>query len=153
MRLHRVSTQSRVQPSRLDATHGSCRHLVIVRVDQAAWPKPCDDFGQAGIGDGEAALASTEHAGAADHLLIHVPGGMHHDRPRQSIAIGRVESLESHRATMGTHIERTRFIGSGGGRVRMRLIGEALEPSRMRRVGTPAMGDQMRPHAAVSEVH
>lgn len=35
----------------------------------------------------------------------------------------------------------------------MWLIGEALEPSRMRRIGTSAMGNQMRPHAAVSEVH
>jgi hypothetical protein len=91
------------------------RYLVIVRVDQAAWPKPCHDFGQAGIGDGEAALAATKHAGVANHFLIHVPGTMHNDRPRQGIAIGRIESLEPHRAAMGTQIKRARSISSGGG--------------------------------------
>ena len=35
----------------------------------------------------------------------------------------------------------------------MRLIREALQPPRMRRVGTPAVGDPVRPHAAISEVH
>jgi hypothetical protein len=91
--------------------------LAIARVDQAAGPKPCHDFGQAGVGDGEAALAATQHAGVADHVLIHVPGTMYHDRARQGVAVRRVESLEPHRATMGTHIKRARSIGSGGGRV------------------------------------
>jgi hypothetical protein len=54
---------------------------------------------------------------------------------------------------MGTQIESTRSIRSRGGRIRPRLIGEALEPSRMSGVRTPAMGNPMRSHAAVSEVH
>src|SRR5258708_10206603 len=57
--------------------------LCSVRVDQAAWPKPCHDFGQAGVGDGEATLAATEHPGVADHFLIHVPGPMHQDGARE----------------------------------------------------------------------
>ena len=122
-------------------------------VDQAAWPKPRHDFGQARIRDGEAALASTEHPEVADHSLIHVPGTMHYDRPGQRVAIGRVQSLEPDRVTMSADIERTRSIGSSGGRVRVRLIGEALEPSRMSGVGAPSMGNQVRPHAALGEVH
>ena len=35
----------------------------------------------------------------------------------------------------------------------MRLIREALQPPRMRRVGTPAMGNQMRFYAADGKVH
>jgi hypothetical protein len=126
--------------------------LGFVRVDQAAWPKPRHDFGQAGIGDGEAALASTEHAGVADHSLIDVPGTMHHERAREGIAVRRVQSLEPHRVTMSADIERTRSIGSGGGRVRVRLIGEALEPTRVRRVGPSSVGNQVRPDAAVRDV-
>jgi hypothetical protein len=137
-----------VQPNRV-----SRRPLSFVSVDQAAWTKPRHDFGQAGIGDGEAALASTEHAGVADHFLIHIPGTMHHNRARERVAVRRIESLEAHRVTMGAHIERACFIGSGGGRIRVGLIREALEPSRMRRVGTPAMSNPMRPHAAISKVH
>src|ERR1700722_4812292 len=73
-------TGIRLRSSRkVSAPNGSGSHLAIVRVDQAPGPKPCHDFGQARIGDGEAALASTEHAGAAYHLLIHIPGAMHHD--------------------------------------------------------------------------
>jgi hypothetical protein len=53
---------------------------------------------------------------------------------------------------MSANIERTRFIGSGGGRVRVRLIGEALEPTCVKRVGPSSMGHPVRPHAAVSEV-
>ena len=34
----------------------------------------------------------------------------------------------------------------------MRLIGEALEPSRMSGVGAPSVGDQVRAHVAVGEV-
>src|SRR5258708_13803179 len=68
--------------------------LGSVRVDQAAWPKPCHDFGQAGAGDGEATLAATEHAGGADHFLIHVPGTMHPDRAGQRVLVFRVASLE-----------------------------------------------------------
>src|SRR5258707_13669412 len=89
--------------------------LGFVRVDQAAWPKPCHDFGQAGVGDGEATLAATEHAGVADHFLIHVPGTMHHDRARERVAVRRVESFEPHRAAVGSRIKRTRSIRSAGG--------------------------------------
>src|SRR5271167_2894202 len=131
----------------------SGRHLVIVRVDQAARPKPGHDFGQAGIGNGEAALAAAQHAGVADHFCTHVPRTMHHDRPGEGVAVGRVESLEPHRVTMGTDIEGTRSVGSRGGRVRARLVGETLEPSGMSRVGTPSMGDEMRAHAAVGKIH
>jgi hypothetical protein len=35
----------------------------------------------------------------------------------------------------------------------VRLIGEALEPTRMKRVGPSSMGNQVRSHAAVIEVH
>jgi hypothetical protein len=80
----------------------------LVRIDQAAGPKDCHDFGQAGIGDREAALASTQHAGVADHVLIHIPGTVHDDGPGEGVAIGRVESLEPHRATMGTGIDISR---------------------------------------------
>lgn len=72
------------------------RVLGFVRVDQAARPEPRRDFGQAGFGDGETALASTEHAGVADHLLTDVPGAMHDDRSGEGIAIGWVKSLETH---------------------------------------------------------
>src|ERR1700722_4990330 len=125
--------------------------LSFIRIDQAPWSKPGHDFGKARIGDGEAALASTEHAGVSDHVLINVPGAMHYDRPGESVAIGRVESLKPHRVTMGTDIKRTRSIGPRGGRIRARLVGEALEPSCMRGVRTPSVCDQMRPHAAISE--
>ena len=122
-------------------------------VDQPTWPKARHKFGQTRIGNGEASLASTEHAEVADHSVIHVPSTMHHDSPRQRVVIRRVQSLEPHRVAMSTDIDRTRSIGSGGGRVRVRLIGEALEPSRMRRVGTPSMCNQVRPHATVRKVH
>src|SRR5580658_5600110 len=138
---------------RLPLPPAECLSLSFVCVDQPAWTKPRHDFRQAGIGDGEATLASTEHTGAADHFLIHVPGAMHHDRAGKSVAVGGVQSLEPHRVTMGTHIQRVRFIGSGRSRIRAGLVGETLEPSRMRRVGTPAMGNQMRLHAAVREIH
>jgi hypothetical protein len=125
--------------------------LSSIRIDQAAWAKPGHDFGKTRIGNGEAALASTEHAGVSDHLLINVPGTMHYDRPVESVAIGRVESLEPYRVTMGTDIKRTRSIGSCGGRIRARLVGETLEPSCMRGVRTPSVCNQMRPHAAISK--
>jgi hypothetical protein len=127
--------------------------LDFVRVDQTAWTKPRHYFGQAGISDGEAALASAEHPGIADYLLIHVPGTMDHNRAREGVAVRRVQPLEPHRATMSAYIGRTRPIRSGGGRVRVGLVGEAFEPSRMRGVRTPSMSDQMRLHATVSKVH
>ena len=55
--------------------------LGFVRVNQAAGPKCRHDFGQAGIGDCEAAQTSTEHTGVAVHVLIHVPGSVYHNRP------------------------------------------------------------------------
>jgi hypothetical protein len=127
--------------------------LSLVGVDQAPWTQPRHDFGQAGVGDGEASLASAKHAEVADHLLIHIPGTMHHDRPRECVAVGWVQSIEPQRMTMRTHIASTGFKGSGGGRVGAGLIGKALEPSRMRRVGAAAMGNPMRLHAAIGEVH
>jgi len=127
--------------------------LSFIGVDQAPWTQPRHDFGQAGVCDGEASLASTKHAEMADHLLIHVPGTMNHDRPRKCVTVAWVQSIEPQRMTVRTHIASACFIGSGGGRIRAGLIGKALEPSRMRRVGAPAMGNQMRLYAAISEVH
>ncbi len=128
------------------------RLLGFVRVDQAAGPQPRHDFGQAGIGDRKTALAATKYTGKADHFLTHVPGAMHHDRPGKRVAVGRVESLEPHRVAMGSDIEGSRSIGSRGGRVRARLVGEALQPSRTRGVGTSSMGNQMRSHAAIGKL-
>jgi len=54
---------------------------------------------------------------------------------------------------MGTDVERTRSVGARGSRIRVRLVGEALEPSSTRGVGTPSMCDQMRSHAAVGELY
>jgi hypothetical protein len=54
---------------------------------------------------------------------------------------------------MSADVNRTGSIGPGGGRVRARLIGKALQPSCMRRIGTLSMGNQMRAYAALGEVH
>lgn len=86
-------------------------------------------------------------------MLIHVPSTVHHDCPGQRVAVGRVESLEPHRVTVGADVERTRPIGSGGSCVRMRLVRESLKPPRMGRIGTPSMGNQVGPHAAIRQVH
>ena len=64
-----------------------------------------------------------------------------------------VKSLETQRVTVGTDIERARSVGARGGRVRARLVGEALEPSCTGRVRPPSMCNQMRPHAAIRELH
>src|ERR1700675_1976633 len=42
--------------------------LVAVREDQTAGPKPRDNFGQAGVGDGEATLTTAEDPRVADHF-------------------------------------------------------------------------------------
>jgi hypothetical protein len=132
----------------------SCFKLLrLVRVDQTAGPERRYDQGQAGIRDGEAALAATQHAGIADHFFAHVPRAMHHDRPGEGVAVGLVESLEPHRLTMAANVNRTGSIGSRGGRIRARLVGEALQPPGVRRVGTPSMSDEMTVHAAVGEIH
>jgi hypothetical protein len=127
--------------------------LGFVRVDQTARPEPRHDFWQAGTGDREAALAATENTGEAEHFLTHVPGAMHHDRPGEGVAVARVESLETDRVAMGTYIKGPRSIGSGGGRIRTRFVGEALKPSGTGGVRTPSMRHQMRLHAAVGELH
>ena len=127
--------------------------LGFVRVDQTAGPEPRHDFWQAGTGDCEAALAATENTGEAKHFLTHVPGAVHHDRPGEGVAVARVESLEMYRVTMGTDIEGPRSIGSGGGRIRTRFVGEALKPSGTGGVRTPSMRHQMRLHAAVGDLN
>ncbi len=67
--------------AQLDVPAEFRQRLGFARVDQATWPKPRHDFGEARVGNGEATLASTEHTGVANHFLIHVPGTMHDDRP------------------------------------------------------------------------
>lgn len=128
-------------------------YLGFVRINKPACPKSHRDLGQAGFRDRKAALTSSEHAGVADHLLIHVPGTVDHDGSRQRIAIRRIEPLEPHRTTMSTLVERARSIGAGGSRVRARLIGKAFEPSCVRRVGAPAMRHQMRLDGAVGGIY
>src|SRR5580704_8585938 len=54
---------------------------------------------------------------------------------------------------MRPDVERPRAVRSRGSRIRVRLVGEALKPSGMSRVGAPSVGNQMGAHPAVGEVH
>ena len=127
--------------------------LDFVGVEQATRSQHRHDCRQAGIGNCEATLASAKHAGAADHVLAHVPRRVHHNCPRERVAVGRVESLETHRSPVTSRVEGTRSVGPRRGRVRMWFVGETLKPAGARRIGAPTMCDQMRPHVAVVQPH
>jgi len=125
----------------------------IVCIEKAARPQFRHDFSKTGTGDGEAALAATEHANMTDDFRTDVPGAVHDDASGKGVVVGRVQSFEPNRIAMGSDIGSTGLISPFRARLRAWRIGEALEPSRVQRVGPPPMRDQMRTDGAVMEIH
>ena len=89
----------------------------LVRVNQPSRTERGYHFPEAGIGESEATLAASEHAGSINHRGTDVPGAVHHDRPGGGVAVGRVESIETDGAPMATDVHRARSVGSGRSRV------------------------------------
>src|SRR5579859_1138353 len=95
------------------------------------------------MGHGEATLAAAQHSAASDYRIIHVPGAVHHDRPRGGVAVARVESLETQRTAVTAEVDLFGAVGTRRGRIGTWLVGEALEPAGVLRVGALAVRDQI----------
>ena len=54
---------------------------------------------------------------------------------------------------MTADVRGARSVGTGGSRVRVGLVGEALQPARVVGVRAPTVRYQVRPHAPVGQIH
>src|SRR5690349_158674 len=94
--------------------------------------KPLQHVRQACVRQGEAALAPAEHAMRPRHLGTYVPGSMNNNGARKGVVVGRIESRQADRSAVRTDIEAVGPVRTGGRRMRLRFVGKALQPARVR---------------------
>jgi hypothetical protein len=61
----------------------------------------------------EATLAAPQYAMIPGHCFAHIPGAVHHNRPRRGIAIAGIQSLETNSLAMAADIHVVRPVGTG----------------------------------------
>src|ERR1041385_5823072 len=128
------------------------RRSDLVGVYQAAGTEPFEYFGKIRGVQREAAFATAQHAMRPRHRGTDIPGAMHHDRAHERVVIAGIEPGEPDRAAMLAGIHALGAISARGRGIRTGGVRKALEPARVPGIGTPAMRNEIRFHAAAGEI-
>src|SRR5665213_2507252 len=134
-------TRTIVRPARTKARSSGTSNLV--GVDQVTGSERVQYVVETLLGQRKAAVAASDDAVVAGHLGAHIPGRMHDDRSGLGVAVAGFKAAEPKRAPVGTDIGAACQVGALGCGVRVQLIREVLQPSRMRRIRAPSVRHQI----------
>src|SRR5207249_3818950 len=113
----------------------------LVGVDHAAAGELAHHLVLAVARHRDASLRPAEHAVERDHVSLGVPGIVDDDGARLGIIVRPVEPADLHRKPVFAVVIIAGDIGPVRRRVGPEIVREALEVTRVRRVGTAAMAD------------